>query len=201
MALLRNLSQVGAAVLGCALFISANVTYAGDPVTRNDPRISGALPGFFGTHGGSYIEVGGSLLDQFNAVYWGVPGPALALPNGSSFLSASRRGAADEKAALILGADGKIKAAALVSYRCLTRGSANKIGTDVASQHKLHRRGDTLCKDDKDQTMTIFVKDGRLDAGSKKAFLEWKERIGKEILSIEPAARVPEIMVEQVMLS
>jgi|GEM_PF-6059162 len=190
--------------LGGVLAATAAIADPAKPFASNDPwrdpRIPTALSAFFGNHNGAYIEVGGSLLHQFQDVFWGIPNPSLRLSDGSLFLSASRRGEAEEKAAIVLDVDGTIKAAALVSFRCLEHGSVSRSDAELKKKQGLYRHGDTLCMDDKSRTMTIFVKEGHLAPSWQEAFATWKIRIGKDESMIDPSVQPYAISLEQVSI-
>lgn len=89
------------------------------------PGTEAALKGFFGTARGDYLMPNALLWKQAREALGGPPEAPLRLKDGSLLFSACRAHSCPEKGAMVVTPAGKIRAAALLHYRCTPAGCAD----------------------------------------------------------------------------
>ncbi|MFZ4690161.1 MAG: hypothetical protein ACOYLS_13045 [Polymorphobacter sp.] len=89
------------------------------------PGTETALKGFFGTARGDYLMPNALVWKQAREALGGPPEEPLRLKDVSLLFSACRAHSCPEKGAMVVTPAGKIRAAALLHYRCTRAGCAN----------------------------------------------------------------------------
>ena len=89
------------------------------------PGTEAALKGFFGTARGNYLMPGALVWKQAREALGGPPEAPLRLTDGSLLFAACRAHSCPEKGAMVVTPAGKIRAAALLHYRCTPAGCAD----------------------------------------------------------------------------
>lgn len=131
-------------------------TFASENITQE--RLSAGLSAFFGDNTANYLPAyGQSLEDQFAHTLFIGEGRVRSMPDGDILASSGKL--ADDKgiAALLLGPDSQVKAAALVHFRCST-------GTEASAGP---------CAGGERPVVTIFVKNySTVDQVARKFVIE-----------------------------
>lgn len=126
--------------LGVLLMVFLIPAYAQGDIEL--PQISTQVTSFFGHAQGSYLGSKGSIYAQFAQAINGDRNPDRRLADGDVFVSSQEVGKPEIRAALLLGPDGKIKAAALIHYACHDNGTGEGV----------------VCNDRAHPVMTVFLR-------------------------------------------